>query len=614
MNLLNGTLLQGGKYRIEGVLGQGGFGITYRAVQVMLERTVAVKEFFMKDLNGRAAGSGAVTVGSESSHELVGRFRRKFVKEAQMIARLNHPGIVKIIDVFEERGTAYYVMEYLDGESLAQLVARRGAIPEAEAVGYVTAVGDALQFIHSKHINHLDIKPSNIVRCTDGRVVLIDFGVSKQYDVTTDKGTTTTPVGISHGYSPAEQYRQGGVQQFSPQSDVYALAATLYKLLTSETPPESLVVGEDGLPLAPLQRNGVSEHVVQAIRAAMQTRKQRTQSVAEFIGTITAAPPAEKPDITMVALPDGDNKSSSTADESEARPDGCDVEKFASKKAPYWLLAMAFAAVVGFVLWHNLSQKGEDGNSTPLEVQHAAGKNKTHEPVSDRTFTVNDVSFTMVAVEGGTFTMGATPEQGSDAESNEKPAHQVTLSGYSIGQTEVTQALWVAVMGSNPSQFTGDLQRPVEWVSWEDCQSFIAKLNQLTGQNFRLPTEAEWEFAARGGNKSKGYKYAGSNTLGDVAWCKATSGDKTHAVATKSPNELGLYDMSGNVCEWCQDGYGAYSSGAQVNPTGPASGWSRVIRGGGWIFDAWYCRVSNRDNCSPSSRLNLSYQGLRLAL
>ena len=268
----------------------------------------------------------------------------------------------------------------------------------------------------------------------------------------------------------------------------------------------------------------------------------------------------------------------------------------------------------------NISQEDADVNSDGevdiFDVNQIIcvmlGNGTVPEPVPHKTFTVNGVSFTMVAVEGGTFTMGATPEQGSDAWDCEKPAHQVTLSGYSIGQTEVTQALWQAVMGSNSSRFTGDLQRPVERVSWNDCQTFINKLNQLTGQNFRLPTEAEWEYAARGGNRSKGYKYAGSNTIDDMAWYSGNSSSTTHPVATKAPNELGLYDMGGNVLEWCQDWYGSYSSDAQTNPTGPASGSDHVYRGGSWYGHAGYCRVSYRDYGTPS--YSYSHLGLRLAL
>ena len=230
------------------------------------------------------------------------------------------------------------------------------------------------------------------------------------------------------------------------------------------------------------------------------------------------------------------------------------------------------------------------------------------------TFNVNGVSFDMAEVEGGTFTMGATEEQGSDVSDNEKPAHQVMLSPYYIGKTEVTQELWEAVMGSNPSFFSGNKNRPVENVSWDDCQVFINKLNRLTGKRFRLPTEAEWEYAARGGKKSKGYKYSGSNTIDDVAWYDTNSAGTTHPVASKAPNELGLYDMSGSVLEWCSDWYSStyYSSSSQNNPTGPASGSYRVFRGGSWDYHAGYCRVSFRNYSSPTKRFN--YLGLRLAL
>ena len=227
---------------------------------------------------------------------------------------------------------------------------------------------------------------------------------------------------------------------------------------------------------------------------------------------------------------------------------------------------------------------------------------------SIETFTVNGVSFNMVHVEGGTFQMGSND---SDASSNEQPVHQVTLSTYSIGETEVTQALWEAVMGSNPSSFKGS-NLPVEEVSWDDCQTFIRKLNQLTGKRFRLPTEAEWEYAARGGNRSRGYKFSVSNTIDEVAWCWDNRGKKTHAVKTKRANELGLYNMSGNVHEWCQDWYGVYSSNSQTNPKGPSSATFRVYRGGSWGDYARQCRVSFRNGFTPVTRCN--YLGLRLAL
>ena len=248
----------------------------------------------------------------------------------------------------------------------------------------------------------------------------------------------------------------------------------------------------------------------------------------------------------------------------------------------------------------------------------------------------------MVFVKGGTFTMGATSEQGSDYDSDERPTHQVTLSDFYIGKYEVTQQLWAYVMkysgtcadgstmsayasdewlGTNPSSSCGvGIYYPAYYVSWEDIVNiFIPRLNKITGKTFRLPTEAEWEYAARGGNKSKGYKYSGSNTIGDVAWSydnaynvgSSSSNYGTHPVGTKAPNELGLYDMSGNVHEWCSDWFGSYSSSAQTNPTGPTSGSYRVLRGGSWSYRANYCRVSDR-YYYPDFRFN--YLGFRLVM
>jgi len=215
----------------------------------------------------------------------------------------------------------------------------------------------------------------------------------------------------------------------------------------------------------------------------------------------------------------------------------------------------------------------------------------------------------MVFVEGGTFTMGCTAEQGDDCEDGEYPAHQVTLSSFNIGKYPVTQAQWKAVMESNPSFFTGD-NRPVETVSWSDAQTFIAKLNEVTGKNYRLPTEAEWEYAARGGNKSQGYKYSGSDGIDEVAWYAGNNG--THPVGRKIPNELEIYDMSGNVLEWCNDWYGEYSNAPQTNPQGPATGSRCVLRGGSWDAAAGYCRVSNRYTYPPGYSDN--DRGLRLVL
>ena len=241
----------------------------------------------------------------------------------------------------------------------------------------------------------------------------------------------------------------------------------------------------------------------------------------------------------------------------------------------------------------------------PIVQPTVTNSNNISIPVKD------GISIDMVRVEAGTFTMGATPEMENPLD-DEKPAHQVTLTNdYYIGKYEVTQALWKAVMGNNPSYSKGN-NLPVERVSWDNCQKFISKLNRITGKTFRLPTEAEWEYAARGGNKSRGYQCSGSSNLSDVAWYEDNSGNKTHNVGSKQANELGIYDMSGNVHEWCQDWYDKYSNSSKVNPTGANSGSYRVSRGGGWAGYAWDCRSSYRNYCSPGSRYN--HLGLRLVL
>ena len=224
-------------------------------------------------------------------------------------------------------------------------------------------------------------------------------------------------------------------------------------------------------------------------------------------------------------------------------------------------------------------------------------------PLKELGFTVNGVIFRMVLVDSGVFMMGS-----DDNDDDEKPLHQVSMSDYYIGQTEVTQELWQAVMGYNPSMFIGNLQCPVEQVSWNDCQDFIHRLNSITGEVFRLPHEDEWEYAARGGNRSNGYTYSGGNDLNNVAWYAENSGNMTHPVKMKLPNELGIYDMSGNVWEWCEDRYGKNS---YSDPLSQDLSSNRVIRGGSWDFSG-YCRVSKRDNWIPTTRLmNL---GFRLAL
>ena len=284
IQLSKNTTLQSSKYCIESVLGQGGFGITYLATQEILERKVCIKEFFMRDFCSRSESDSSVTLGTSANKELLERYLAKFVKEARTISQLEHPNIIHIHDIFKENGTAYYVMDYIEGESLSDLVKRRGALPEEEAVTYIRAVAEALRYVHARSINHLDVKPGNImVRTSDHHVFLLDFGLSKQYDVAGNQ-TSSTPLGISHGYAPIEQYSPEGIKSFSPQTDIYSLGATLYYLITGKTPPSASELFASELSGFPTT---LSATVRKAIQWAMEKQKKdRPQNVVEFLNLL----------------------------------------------------------------------------------------------------------------------------------------------------------------------------------------------------------------------------------------------------------------------------------------------------------------------------------------
>ena len=326
-----GALLQGDKYKIEKFLDKGGFGITYQAIQEFLDRKVCIKEFFLKEYCERDEATSRVVLGTQGSREMVERFMKKFLKEALTISKLEHPNIIRIYDIFKENNTIYYVMDYIDGGNLKDMVKSRGALPEAEAVAYVKQVASALDFVHQRKVNHLDVKPGNImVSHKDNKAILIDFGVSKQYDAQGDQ-TSATPVAISHGYAPIEQYKPGGVSTFSPQTDIYALGATLYKLLTGETPPQAPDLINEKLPPLP---SSISKPVVEAIKKAMQFRKvDRPSSISEFLEILHSSSTNEpespkKPndaDKTEIIVAQEDRGESHICEQGEVSPNDAEV-------------------------------------------------------------------------------------------------------------------------------------------------------------------------------------------------------------------------------------------------------------------------------------------------
>ena len=354
--LSEGSLLQGGKYRIIRQLGQGGFGITYEGIQTGLERRVAVKEFFMRDYCNRDGQTGAVSIGSEGSRDAVEEYRQKFLKEARLIASLEGiPYMIHIYDVFEENATAYYVMEFVGGGSLKQ----QGRISEERALRYISQVGQALVKLHDRNILHLDIKPDNILLNGSDEAVLIDFGVSKHYDA---KGgqTSSTPLGLSKGFAPNEQYQQGALDSFSPATDVYSLAATLYFMLTGQVPPEANLVLEDGLPKCPAH---ITPTVWEAIEKAMKpSRKQRTQTVQAF----------------LQQLGQSDNCHATVKNETQTRLAATDtsgatiIASSHKKRAPWVVLAVVLALTVGTGLWMLTQDKERNVDDGDEEIEETA--------------------------------------------------------------------------------------------------------------------------------------------------------------------------------------------------------------------------------------------------
>ncbi len=280
MELKYGSSLQQGRYIIEKVLGQGGFGITYLACQTGLNRKVAVKEFFMQEYCNRDAGTSMVSVPSMGSRELVERYRQKFLKEARLIASFDNNNIIRIYDVFEDNGTAYYVMEYLEGKNLKAVLEECGPLPEDLALKYIRQISLALAEVHASNLLHLDVKPANIMLNKKGEAVLIDFGISKHYDEG-GKQTSSALAGTSEGYAPLEQYEAGALDSFTPATDIYALGATLFCLLAGMRPPKASEVMNHGLPELP---QDISPAVREAVTAAMQPMvRMRPQSVEEFL-------------------------------------------------------------------------------------------------------------------------------------------------------------------------------------------------------------------------------------------------------------------------------------------------------------------------------------------
>lgn len=562
--LLPGTILCDGKYTIEKKIGEGGFGITYKALQNGLGRVVCIKEYFLAGKCSRATHAHTI-YAQGTSEKIYEKYRLAFVKEAKMLATLQHPNIVEVIDVFDENNTSYMVMAFIEGKSLQNIISSKGRLPYHEVVNYIAQVTNAVGYIHERHILHRDIKPDNIMITADYKAILIDFGSAREFEQ--DKTQVHTSM-LTHGYAPTEQYTANSRK--GSYTDIYAIGATMYFLLTGQVPVEAPARLTEPMPTPKELVPELPDEANRTIMKAMQIKAEnRHQTVSEFMDDLRNKRPSVLVDETIGAT--------------------------ASNKKLWYILFIAgciIALLIGFLVLR------------PKEIIEVDKVDVEYETCD---FTGMNV-YPMIKVEGGTFVMGTDSTDEEDC-----TPHNVTLDDFYIGQFEVSQALWESIMGSNPSEFQRAELRdslPVENVSFDDVQLFIKRLNDKTGSNFSLPTEAQWEYAARGGNKSLGKVFAG--TYPHNIWY-----DKEFPFKLKFPlsvNELGIYQMCGNVAEWCLDYYSEdfyESSKNSKNPVNDKVQKYHVVRGGSFSDDdIEYIKVYYRD-AIDSAR---SYVGFRLVI
>lgn len=569
MELQSGTNLCDGKYTIEAKIGEGGFGITYKAIQNGLNRVVCIKEYFPAGKCTRATKKNTVFVQG-TSEQVFEKYRQAFVREAKMLATLHHPNIVEVLDVFDENNTSYMVMTFVKGKSLQQIVEVRGKLPYPETVNYIAQITNAVGYIHDHHILHRDIKPDNIMITADFKAILIDFGSAREFEQ--DKTQVHTSM-LTHGYAPTEQYTANSRK--GSYTDIYAIGATFYFVLTGQVPMESAARLTEQMPSPKDLVPEIPEEANRTILKAMQLKAEnRHQTVHEFMDDIRNVKPSVLVDETIGGSP----------------------QQPTSKRTWYIISALGcfVALLIGYFLW------GRNGSELVEE----------NKPQEIKTYSfISIYDYPMVKVDGGTFIMGSNQTDEDDC-----LPHTVTLSDFYIGQFEVSQGFWTKIMNDNPSEYqdVDDINNfPVENVSFEEVQVFINKLNNKTGKSFSLPTEAQWEFAARGGDQSKGTNFAGSQYPNNI-WF-----DKNNPVMLKFPpsvNELGIYQMSGNVAEWCLDYYNRmfYSqSNKSKNPLNTKTNNSRVVRGGSFDdTDPEYVTVYYRNSSNDAA----GYIGFRLVV
>ena len=595
-----GTILQGKAYTytIQKVLGQGTFGITYLATTKVkvtgalgeLETTiqVAIKEFFMKEINGRE--DNTVTSGSKGG--VYDKYKKKFAREAENLSKLHHPNIVKVLEYFKTNNTVYYAMEYVEGGNLDAYIAQHNGLPEAECVKYAKQIGSALSYMHAHKMLHLDLKPGNVMLRPNKDAVLIDFGLSKQYDESGNPETSTTVGGGTPGYAPIEQsdYHEG--KSFPVTMDVYALGATMFKMLTGVRPPEASVILNDGFPAYELQKHQVSNEMITHIAKAMSAlKKDRPQSVEAFLNSLKGEDTSyEVPQeetvkdepIKIVEVQKASIIKPETKKETE--PNIPNEVNTAQKKR---LITLSVSAIVGICILIGILTLQNQPNETlslspnrdsiPSSIEQEPSQTQPL-PQTQPTSTHTPIGEEFVLIEKGELLNYEDYNYKLHTSRN----IDISIDSFYISKYELTQGEYERVMlnlasrnytfpmgeyGDEPyKQIKGDsipvLGTITDFAQYCNERSRIEGYDGFytitdthiivnpQGNGYRLPTESEWLYAAHAGNLHETYKYAGSNKIKEVAWYGGNSQKIPHRVGLKKPNGKGLYDMSGNVREY----------------------------------------------------------------
>jgi formylglycine-generating enzyme required for sulfatase activity len=629
-------------YRIEGILGQGGFGITYLATDTKLMRQVAVKEYYPREYAQRDSTMTIRAAGDADDKETFAWGLSRFLTEAQLLARFEHPNIIAVRRFFEANGTAYLVMDYCDGRPLDDIIKRDGPVSQDQLEKILYPLLSGLEQVHGTGFLHRDIKPANLFIRADGSPVLLDFGAAIRVSSQHTRGVTTM---VADGYSPVEQYDSNGKQ--GPYTDIYGLAATLYRAVTGEKPQASTgrILNDTLEPAVKKARGRYAENLLAAIDAGMAVRPEnRPQSVAELRSLLaksrplTSTPrmsapgpaepaftqsfPAPKPTLKQapVSLPLPGQASGpwkpkpdelSPFKEWRSRPQDAEIHQLlvAAELSPFkkWASMPAFFLVllIFFVAYELVSHPGANDNSevaaappvkseptpTPVEASSAGASE----------FQDCDVCPVMRLLPRGTFTMGSSVNE-IGHEVTEEPQHSATVESVYVGKFTVSQKEWNSCVAAGGCQGKRDQggasvdQMPVTNVTWYDAQAYAAWLSKKAGKTYRLLSETEWEYAARAGSKTAYSFGSDESSLGLFAWHKGNAESQGHPVGTKLENAFGLHDMHGNVSQWTADCWNESYTGAPQDgsawTTGNCNG--RVLRGGSWDDGATGLRSAAR--------------------